>query len=115
MTLPGRAPRASGWQETVLYAFTGGNDGSGPIYRLVMDHAGNLYGTTSEGGNLLNCPSHPLGCGGAFKLSRTQTGWTFTPLYDFTDSDSAEARLRRHWFWMPPGICTARAMPDPTV
>jgi len=85
------SPSGSGWQETVLYAFSGGDDGSAPLNRLVMDHAGNLYGTTSEGGDLLNCPSHSLGCGGAFKLNRTQTGWTFTLLYDFTDSDSAEA------------------------
>jgi hypothetical protein len=36
-------------QETVLYEFTGGADGCGPVGALVADAAGNLYGTTSQG------------------------------------------------------------------
>jgi uncharacterized repeat protein (TIGR03803 family) len=36
--------------KTVLYAFTGGLDGAGPDDRLVTDAAGNLYGTTFQGG-----------------------------------------------------------------
>ena len=38
------------WTETVLYAFTGGNDGASPNAPLVMDSAGNLYGTGGGGG-----------------------------------------------------------------
>jgi uncharacterized repeat protein (TIGR03803 family) len=34
----------------VLYNFTGGADGGTPIARLWLDSAGNLYGTTSQGG-----------------------------------------------------------------
>ncbi|HEY6251800.1 MAG TPA: choice-of-anchor tandem repeat GloVer-containing protein, partial [Candidatus Angelobacter sp.] len=34
--------------ETVLYSFTGGSDGSGPLAPLIMDAAGNLYGTASS-------------------------------------------------------------------
>lgn len=41
---------ASG-NETVLYGFTGGNDGGAPYSGVVMDPAGNLYGTTSQGGS----------------------------------------------------------------
>lgn len=38
-------------KEKVLHAFTGGTDGGAPQYGgLVMDSAGNLYGTTSYGG-----------------------------------------------------------------
>jgi uncharacterized repeat protein (TIGR03803 family) len=37
-------------QETVLHEFTGGTDGASPEGRLVMDEAGNFYGTTSAGG-----------------------------------------------------------------
>jgi uncharacterized repeat protein (TIGR03803 family) len=37
-------------RETVLYAFTGGKDGSMPYYGLLRDASGNLYGTTYMGG-----------------------------------------------------------------
>jgi uncharacterized repeat protein (TIGR03803 family) len=46
------SPPAAGkkaWTETVLYAFTG-PDGEAPQSTLLFDTAGNLYGTTSEGG-----------------------------------------------------------------
>jgi uncharacterized repeat protein (TIGR03803 family) len=36
--------------ETALYNFTGGNDGAYPSSPLVLDWAGNLYGTTQLGG-----------------------------------------------------------------
>ncbi len=40
---------STGWTESVLYSFTGGNDGANPR-SVVMDSAGNLYvGTTSSG------------------------------------------------------------------
>ncbi len=35
---------------TVLYSFKGGADGSGPYAGVVLDSAGNLYGTTYNGG-----------------------------------------------------------------
>jgi uncharacterized repeat protein (TIGR03803 family) len=38
------------WQETVLYSFTGGNDGAYPSSGVVLDPAGNIYGTTLWGG-----------------------------------------------------------------
>jgi uncharacterized repeat protein (TIGR03803 family) len=70
------------WSEQVLYGFCrlGGHnctDGDGPIQRLTMDAAGNLYGTTSKGG------AHATGV--AFKLS-PQSGlklWSETVLDDF--------------------------------
>jgi uncharacterized repeat protein (TIGR03803 family) len=37
-------------QETVLYTFTGGADGGYPYAGVVLDGAGNLYGTTYGGG-----------------------------------------------------------------
>jgi len=42
---------SGGWNETVLYSFTGGADGSHPWYSpVILDSAGNLYGTTYQGG-----------------------------------------------------------------
>ena len=41
---------APGGTETVLHAFTGGNDGGIPFAGLIVDAAGNFYGTTYSGG-----------------------------------------------------------------
>lgn len=66
------------WTESVLYSFKGGADGASPISSLVADAAGNLYGTTSEGG------AAACGCGVIFKMSRGATGkWTETVAYRF--------------------------------
>jgi uncharacterized repeat protein (TIGR03803 family) len=75
--------------ESVLYSFKGGSDGSSPMGALVADRAGNLYGTTAEGGSS-NCST---GCGTVFRLTppSAQGGpWTETVLYRFTaGSDGA--------------------------
>jgi uncharacterized repeat protein (TIGR03803 family) len=55
-------------KETVLYSFTGGADGGLPADGLIRDKAGNLYGTTFQGGDLSCNP--PTGCGTVFKISR---------------------------------------------
>jgi uncharacterized repeat protein (TIGR03803 family) len=46
-------------KETVLHAFTGGADGASPVSGVVLDGAGDLYGTAGGGG----C------CGVVFKLT----------------------------------------------
>ncbi len=53
---------------TVLYRFAGGADGGHPYSGLIRDAAGNLYGTTTAGGDLSCNP--PVGCGAAFKLDK---------------------------------------------
>jgi uncharacterized repeat protein (TIGR03803 family) len=58
--------------ETVLYTFTGGNDGGNPN-GVMRDSAGNLYGTTSNGG--------ASGAGVVFKVD---TSGNETVLYTFT-------------------------------
>jgi uncharacterized repeat protein (TIGR03803 family) len=60
------SPTSDGWVEAVLYSFQNNAiDGKNPVAGLVLDEAGNLYGTTKNGG-LGTCA---LGCGTVFKLS----------------------------------------------
>jgi hypothetical protein len=71
------AHSGSGWQGNVIYAFSHDNDDQGryPSAGVVMDSAGNLYGTNTVGG--------PLNHGVAFGLSYS-AGWNLSVLYSFT-------------------------------
>jgi hypothetical protein len=66
--------------ESVLYAFAGGADGERPKGGLVVDRNGNLFGTTEVGGGSKACNG---GCGAAFELARTKTGYHERLLYAF--------------------------------
>jgi len=61
--------------ETVLYSFTGGADGSEGYSSVLFDSAGNLYGTTYFGGT--------NGAGVVFELSPVAGSWTEAVLYSF--------------------------------
>ncbi len=63
-----------GWNFSTIYTFSGNNTGSSA--KLVMDFAGNLYGTTNGDG--------AYGQGSVFKLTPSNGGWTYTSLHDFT-------------------------------
>jgi uncharacterized protein YceK len=80
-------PKSDGsWKESVLHSFTGGRDGAYPIASVVVDTAGNLYGTTEYGGAGI-CPGRAVlpGCGTVFKLTPNPGGrWTETVLHRFT-------------------------------
>jgi uncharacterized repeat protein (TIGR03803 family) len=73
------SPQPDGtWTESTLHKFSG-NDGSNPETGVVLDAAGNLYGTTIAGGN---CPE--WACGVAYKLTRNPDGtWSESVLYKF--------------------------------
>ena len=59
----------------IIYSFSGGADGAYPESDVIVDVAGNLYGTTSEGG--------AAGFGTVFELIRGKDGWKHQVLYNF--------------------------------
>ncbi len=68
------SPNKSGkYTGKIVHTFNGGVRGSDPSGGLVLDEAGNLYGTTSFGGQASCLPANG-GCGVAFRLSPTQNG-----------------------------------------
>ncbi len=79
--------KASGAFKT-LYSFTGGDDGGNPIGGMVMDAAGNLYGTAQNYGNRsCNKRGGNPGCGTIFELN---TKHKLTVLHEFAgDPDGA--------------------------
>lgn len=65
------------WTQTVVHAFTGGNDGSGPGARVTVDRAGNIYGMAPTGG--------AFGLGTIYKIRPVPHGsWTFNVIHAFT-------------------------------
>ncbi len=71
---------------TTLYQFTGGASGANPQSGLIADLNGNLYGTTSAGGNSED------GAGTVYELTPpAQQGakWIFTRLWTFHGADGA--------------------------
>lgn len=64
-----------GWTESPIYSFTGGNDGYEPYSGVIFDNAGNLYGTTFEGGANFT--------GTVYELTLSGAGWRETTLSSF--------------------------------
>jgi uncharacterized repeat protein (TIGR03803 family) len=66
------------WTETILHTF-GYGDGNTPFAGVILDAAGNVYGTTASGGK--------AGAGTVYELSPAAGGlWTETILHDFQDN-----------------------------
>lgn len=77
----------SPWIETPLYLFNGGSDGANPYGAdLIFDQAGNLYGTTYDGGT----GSCSGGCGTVYKLTPSNGSWTESVLYSFVQSGDGQ-------------------------
>jgi len=80
-------PKSDGsWTESVLHtfcSFTSCRDGGYPTAGLIFDQAGNLYGTTENGGKAGSCDGP--GCGVVFRLTPTTRGlWKERVLHYFT-------------------------------
>jgi uncharacterized repeat protein (TIGR03803 family) len=68
----------SGWQEHVLYTFTGGDDGGQPFSGITFDKDGNIFGTAAYYG--------AQGDGTVYELVK-KSGWKEKTLYTFSGSD----------------------------
>jgi len=70
-------------KEKILYSFTDGKDGGRPFADLTIDKAGNLYGTTPDGGTNSD--------GAVFELTpKASGGWTEKVLYSFAGGNDGE-------------------------
>jgi uncharacterized repeat protein (TIGR03803 family) len=70
------------WTVTTLYSFNFKSDGEAPNGDLILDAAGNLYGTTPVGGTYDG--------GTVFELSPSSNGWTFNVLHAFCQQSSCQ-------------------------
>ena len=68
------SPSIGGWIETILYSFTGRDDGGTPS-SLLIGRDGNLYGTATGGGAYTG--------GVVFQLTPSASGWTESVVYSF--------------------------------
>jgi hypothetical protein len=66
---------------SVIHNFTGGApDGGNPVFGVVPDRHGNLYGITADGGDLSCMSGSPPGCGAVYKITPAHT---LSTLYTF--------------------------------
>jgi uncharacterized repeat protein (TIGR03803 family) len=79
------ATPAQGQSFHVIHSFSGQADGANPTSGVTMDAAGNLFGTTRDGG--------PYGYGTVFKLSHRGSNWILSRLHIFTADPDGEFPL----------------------
>jgi uncharacterized repeat protein (TIGR03803 family) len=78
-------PKAGAWTEKILHSFGNGKDAASPYAGLILDAAGNLYGTTYDGGT--------DALGAVFELIPKAGGkWTEKLLHSFNGKDGEYPR-----------------------
>jgi uncharacterized repeat protein (TIGR03803 family) len=69
-------PNGGGWTQSIIYSFSGAQDGKSPQSGVMFDNAGNLYGTTESGG--------ASNFGTVYQLTPSGSGWTENTLHNFS-------------------------------
>jgi uncharacterized repeat protein (TIGR03803 family) len=76
------SPNGKTWNETVLYNFTGNNDGGEPMGNVLLGSDGDIYGTTAGYGQ--------GNYGVVFKLTPNNGGWSESVLHAFQGGNDGE-------------------------
>jgi len=69
------SPANGSWLYNIIHVFGHPDDGGHPQAPLIFDNAGNLYGTTIQGGT--------ANLGSAFQMTPSLSGWNETVLWSF--------------------------------
>jgi uncharacterized repeat protein (TIGR03803 family) len=69
------------WMNSTVHLFGRGSDGAQPLAGVTFDSAGNLYGTTSEGG--------ATGNGTVWQATHSGQSWTESVIYSFAGGSDA--------------------------
>jgi len=78
------------WTESVPHRFQGPPDGQQPVRgALVLDSAGNLYGTTTSGGRYLCGQYGDTPCGVAYELTPSGDRWNESIIWNFGNGDGS--------------------------
>jgi len=80
------SPSGGGWTYSIIHKFqNNGIDGVQPLFGMIFDPAGNLYGTTMYGGDPVQ------EAGAVFELTPSGGTWTENILYDFFSAENGSS------------------------
>jgi len=77
-------PSGGGYTENIIHSFGSGTDGAAPEAGVVLDTAGNVYGSTTSGGTGTECSN---GCGTVYQLMPSNGGWVENVLVNFDETN----------------------------
>jgi hypothetical protein len=75
-----------GWTYSIVHFFSDGKDGGRPYAGVVVDHAGNIFTSASEGGNNTFCGP---GCGTVDEFSPSGAGYKLRVIHTFSSQDGS--------------------------